>query len=108
MVAGMMHAHAIHAVPRVGAGFHLDSTKVLPRTDDEVVRITIAPGFRHHEAEAGGFVKKGGFAEISLLRGVGRVHRIAGKALLRRWNASASSAPGFAHCLRRLIKKLVG
>jgi hypothetical protein len=95
-------ADLIQPVVDEAAGFHLNTQEVASALYYEVKTINVAPGSRHHQAEAGGFVQKGGFPELAALISSDSklISSFSGRAPLGRWDASARSALGFAHGLK--------
>ena len=93
-----LNAHGVQAASEVGGGFYLHAAETHPSLHDEVEGMAHAIGLGHHETERGRFVQEGHLAQITLLTVSPPAFpgRFGDRALLGRWDASASG-PVFAH-----------
>lgn len=57
--------NAVRAFADTGRGFDLNAREAASGFDDEVVAITVSPGFGDAETEGGGFVKESGFGDLA-------------------------------------------
>jgi hypothetical protein len=102
-VSAAANAGLIQAAPKVGAGLYLYAAKAASALDDEIIGEVVPTGLGYHEAETHSFVNEGGFAKFAALvvHDSACLKALMGRATLARRNASARTALGFAHGLRR-------